>query len=188
MSTTRVKNFLITGPPGSGKSTLISCVVSELTERGVKVGGVVTPELRKHGRRVAFLMRDLLTGEEVVIASVSLGKPGPRVSKYRVDVEAIDRVGAKAIQLAIKLADVIVIDEVGKMELFSRNFSQQVVAALESNKPVLATIPLKSRIPLIEEIRMRKDSEVILTQRARIQVLCRELSTRILHIIRGDRG
>ncbi len=185
MATDRVKNFLITGLPGSGKSTLIFCVVDKLTESGIRVGGVVTPELREHGRRIAFLMRDLLTGEEAIIASVSLGKSGPRVSKYTVDVDAISRIGAKAIQLAIKQADVVVIDEIGKMELLSREFSRQVMAALDSSRPVLATIPLKSRISLIKEIRVRRDSREILVTRDRVQMLCRELTTRILHVIRG---
>jgi hypothetical protein len=54
-----VKNFLLTGRPGSGKSTVIGRTVELLRERGVRVGGVVCPEVREGGGRVGFWIRAL---------------------------------------------------------------------------------------------------------------------------------
>jgi len=64
-----------------------------------------------------------------------------------------------------------VIDEVGKMELFSKKFESKVdsIYNVANGPPILATIPISrpcSRpLPLVEKLRCRKDSKLIHVRR-----------------------
>ncbi len=133
------KNFLVTGRPGIGKTTCVMKTVDILRSRGVNVGGMVTLEQRREGRRIGFKVVDLASGKSAWLARVDV--PGSvKVGKYTVLLGNLKRVGVEAIRRALDSADVIVVDEIGPMELKSRSFRDAVWDALESSKPVLATI------------------------------------------------
>lgn len=126
---------LITGSPGSGKSTLVRRLIDGLP--GTRFAGLSTPEVRRRGVRTGFKMVDLASGDEAVLASIS-GK-GPAVSKYRVDIEAVDAMVEK-IEESLDRADYVFIDEVGKMELFSKKFEAFVEHVFSLDKPVVAVV------------------------------------------------
>ncbi|MEM2795263.1 MAG: NTPase, partial [Thermofilaceae archaeon] len=132
------KNLLITGHPGVGKTTAVLKVTEELRKLGIHVGGFISREIRESGVRTGFVVVDLSTGEEAYLARV--GKGLPRIGKYVVLVGELERVGVKAIIKALEISDVIVIDEIGPMKLYSPLFRKAVVKALNSSKPVIATI------------------------------------------------
>jgi nucleoside-triphosphatase len=129
--------FLLTGRPGVGKTTVVRTVVARL---GARAGGFYTEEIRRQGRRVGFRLVSL-EGPTGTLASVDISSRY-RVGKYRVDLDDLERVGVDALRRAVAQPEVaiVVIDEIGKMELFSAAFREQVEAALHGNKPVLATV------------------------------------------------
>jgi len=129
--------ILLTGPPGCGKTTLIRRVIEEL---GLRAGGFYTEEVRVGGVRRGFRIV-CLDGPSGTLAAVDLQSPY-RVGKYGVSLSGIDTIAVPAIYRALAGADVVVIDEIGKMELFSPRFQEAVVAALDSGKVVLGTIML----------------------------------------------
>lgn len=133
-----MKVFL-TGRPGSGKSTVLMRVIDRLKAEGRKVGGITTPEVRVGGRRVAFRVVDLSSGNEGVLASVDR-LAGPRVGRYRVDVPDFERVALPALDFALEECDLICVDELGTMEFFSEAFKEKVRDALRSEKPFIAVV------------------------------------------------
>lgn len=137
------KNLLITGRPGIGKTTAVLKAVEELRRRGVHVGGFISREVREAGVRTGFVIVDLSTGEEAYLARVGGGLP--KVGKYTVLVSELERVGVRAVLKALESSDVVVIDEIGPMELYSQLFKETVVKALNSLKPVIATIHFRAR-------------------------------------------
>ncbi|MCD6510875.1 MAG: NTPase [Thermoprotei archaeon] len=145
-------SVFLTGRPGVGKTSILLYLVEELRKRGYKVGGMISCEIRQGRRRVGFKIRDIASGREGILAHVNQSE-GPRVSKYRVNLRDLNEVGVKAIERAMLEDDVIVIDEVGKMELFSREFVSAVKEALSSNKVVLGSVHLRAHHPLAKQIR-----------------------------------
>ena len=111
---------IITGRPGIGKTTVFSKVVELLKNEGIVVGGFKCPELRKGRVRIGFDIIDILSGQHAPLARVY--EPGmrnacvARVGKYCV-MEDAAIIGCKAIDVALRTADVVGIDEVGPMEL-----------------------------------------------------------------------
>ena len=131
--------FLISGPPASGKSTLMNKVIEFLKEKNIKVGGIVSPEVRKGGIRIGFKVVDLITLRESVFASIYY-KTKNRVGKYFVDTLLFEDVAIPALENARKECKVIAIDEIGKMELFSKKFEEVVREILNEEKIVIAVV------------------------------------------------
>jgi nucleoside-triphosphatase len=148
--------ILVTGPPGVGKTTVVRRVVEQL---GLVAGGFWTEEIRERGLRVGFRVTDLRTGREGVLAQVDY-KGAPRVGKYGVDVECFDRIGVAALREAMEREGCIVVDEIGKMELCSKAFPEAVVRALDSDHPVLGTLPVHEH-PFVIALRQRQDIRVV---------------------------
>ena len=148
-------NFLVTGRPGVGKTTLIRAVLREL---GVDAGGFTTEEIREEGERVGFSITDLKGGSGV-LARVDLDSPW-RVGRYGVNRADLESIGVAALDRAIAGARLIVMDEIGRMELCSPLFQDAVGRALDAPIPVLGTIQDR-RNPFLDGIRARNDVEVI---------------------------
>ncbi|XP_078000742.1 cancer-related nucleoside-triphosphatase-like [Glandiceps talaboti] len=172
-----IRHILLTGPPGIGKTTLIRKTVEKLTSDSINVQGFYTEEVRgQHGKRVGF---DVITldGKKGTLATVSQekGDYGGRRREYRVGQYIVDLLSFEEVALPVLRTKssninlpVYVIDEIGKMEMFSDSFKHEVKSLLnKSGSTVLATIPMpKGRpIPFVEEIRNRTDVNVITVTR-----------------------
>ncbi|XP_021364849.1 cancer-related nucleoside-triphosphatase-like [Mizuhopecten yessoensis] len=165
MTTRQVaRHILLTGPPGIGKTTLIHKVCDHLTKSGVQCKGFYTEERREGRHRVGF---DVVTlsGERAPLASVNTSDvPQGRqytVGKYVVQLQSFETAALPTLRKKEGQHNIFVIDEIGKMELFSQTFARLVRDLLGSeNTTVIATIPIaKGRpIPLVEEVRQRSDA------------------------------
>ena len=137
----------VTGSPGVGKSTLVAKVTSGTK---LRVGGVLARDRRYKDRRTGFELLDLSTGMVGILADES--GDGPQLGKYRVHLDDLDRIGAQAVENAIA-CDLIVVDEVGPMELSSHRFVLAVEKAIASPKPMLVVLHQWSNHRLAKKIR-----------------------------------
>jgi nucleoside-triphosphatase len=145
--------YLITGRPGCGKTTLVRQVLEALRP---PAGGFYTRETRDaDGRRIGFEIVTL-DGRSAVLANVARGG-GPWVGRYGVDVDALERVGVPAIERAVNAGHLVVIDEIGRMELLSSAFQRSVVEALRRHRALLATIMLAPH-PFADELKAQPDT------------------------------
>ena len=131
--------IFLAGRPGVGKTSVLLRTVKALKAKGLKVGGMISREAREGGKRVGFRIVDVETGREGWLAHVNQ-KTGPRVGKYRVNLSDLRDVGVDSILREIGNADVVVIDEIGPMELHSSDFKDAVTRALQSNKIIIGII------------------------------------------------
>lgn len=156
------KKILITGPPRCGKSTLISKLIKYYTvEKNYNICGFLTPEVRESGNRIGFDIVDIFSGNISQLARVGDFKTKYRVGKYNVFVGQFNKYLENSLDLDERPLDLIVIDEIGKMELFSMKFQNFIRKIFSSNLPVLATIGLKLRHPLKKDLIKRPSVEFL---------------------------
>ncbi len=144
-------NILITGPPGIGKTTLIRNVCSALADQ--QIAGFYTEERRHDGERRGFELVGL-NGERALLAHVDNRSPF-RVGRYGVDIDSLDRF-IQTLNCMAPAVDLIVIDEIGKMECFSAAFRRLAQRALASETPVVASVAKRGG-GFIAEVKERWD-------------------------------
>ncbi|MGB6929345.1 MAG: nucleoside-triphosphatase [Syntrophobacteria bacterium] len=154
-------NILVTGPPRSGKSTLIEKVVQGISRPAT---GFFTQELREKGRRVGFSITTL-EGKTGVLAHQDI-KSRFRVGNYRVNLEDLDQIAVPSM-LPSTPDQIVVVDEVGKMECFSPLFKETLIQVLSSANLVIGSVAIKGD-RFIQSIKKRDDvSLVSITEKTR---------------------
>jgi nucleoside-triphosphatase THEP1 len=177
-----IKNILLEGQPGSGKTTLIQKMIQRLSH--LKLGGFTTEEIRESGERKGFRIRTL-DGGEGILAHIDWTQ-GPRVGKYKVDVQTFEELVIPCMKQSVQEADVIFIDEIGKMELYSEKFRRAVMACLMSDVPVIASI-MNQPHPVADQIRMRPDVKRIIVTRGEQGFIIEEVLEEIGFVNDEDR-
>jgi nucleoside-triphosphatase len=147
--------ILLTGRPGCGKTTTIRRVLEKYHG---DAGGFYTQEIREGGTRKGFEIITL-DGERGILAHVDI--PGrERLGKYRLDLEAFERLTIPAVEGAVERGALVVIDEIGPMEIRSKKFRGAVIQAIQSGVKVLGTIVMRST-PFTDQIKGMAGVEVI---------------------------
>jgi nucleoside-triphosphatase len=164
------QKILLTGRPGCGKTTLIQRVVNDLA---LRAGGFYTEEIRERGQRVGFKLITL-DGKEALFADVKF-KTSERLGKYGLDLAKLETVGVVAVREAVHAGRLVVIDEIGPMEIRSAPFRDAVNEAIDSDVPILATIVARS-LPFTDAIKKRPDVTVVEVRPENRQRLLVEIS------------
>jgi nucleoside-triphosphatase THEP1 len=145
----KAKNILLTGPPRCGKSTLIEKLIRQIDR---PLTGFFTREIREGGKRKGFSIITL-DGKEGVLAHEE-SESRVRVGKYGVNIDELDRIAIPAM-IPSKPEEIVIIDEIGKMECLSPLFKGALTKTLDSENTVLGSIALKGG-PFIQKIKDRK--------------------------------
>jgi nucleoside-triphosphatase len=164
------KKILLTGRPGCGKTTLVKRVMADFV---APAGGFYTEEVRQSGQRVGFEMVTL-AGQEALLAHVDFKTP-QRVGKYGVDLSALQTVGVVALREAMRARQLVVLDEIGPMELPSAIFRDVVTEIFDIGVPMLATITARP-FPFTNALKKRSDVNVIEVRATNREQLVSELS------------
>ncbi|MGB8084743.1 MAG: NTPase [Nitrososphaeraceae archaeon] len=168
--------IILTGAPGVGKTTIVRDVAQKLKEGGVRVGGVVSREIRTNNVRTGFEFIDLATNDRDTLASITGN--GPRVGKYYVNLSGC-RFAAERLINALT-SEVIICDEIGPMELKSKELVDVVKNLLNTDKKVIVVMHQKLEHPLADEFRKKSSSLISINLRNReglIETLLDRLSS-----------
>ena len=149
-----ITNHLLTGPPRCGKSTLFERLIKRLDR---PMTGFFTSEMREKGKRVGFKIITL-EGQEGILAHECI-KSHIRVGKYGVNLQELDKIAVPAIQPTTS-DQMVIIDEIGKMECFSQLFQKRLLDVLNSPNVVIGSIALKGS-QFIERIKTRNDVRIV---------------------------
>lgn len=157
--------ILISGPPRSGKSTLIDKLINELNHKEYAFVGFFTPEVKKDGKREGFDIKDIKTQERIPLArkkgaesNFTLGTYKVYVGKFNVYLQNVLFPQLKEQKSHKKI--LLIIDEIGKMELFSELFQGFIRSIFQSNYEIIATIgktlnhPIKDKLLNYSQIKL----------------------------------
>jgi len=147
-----IKNILLTGAPSSGKTTVIKKIIENLNH---PANGFYTVEERVDGKRVGFLMKTI-DGKEGYLAHQDI-KSDFYIRRYGVSIENIESIAVPSIFPVEN--NIIILDEIGKMECFSMAFKLAATNAIDASNIVIGTITLGGD-DFIREIKKRGNVEI----------------------------
>lgn len=149
----------IRGEPGSGKTTICKNLISKIYDLKLNVCGFITCEVRdRRGERIGFEIHTL-NGRKAIFSSVLI-KSNYRVGKYKVDLKTFEELAIPAlVEFEVGICNLLIVDEVGKMELLSKNFLSKIskVLTLTNKGYLIFTLPISDFHPLIKEINDKAD-------------------------------
>src|SRR2546428_7857361 len=117
--------------------------------KGLRVDGMVTSEVRKGDERIGFKITDLSSGAEGWLARTG-DSVGPRIGRYNVVSEDLEKIGVSALKKAAEWPGLVLVDEIGPMEMTSRPFRDALAKLLSHRGIVIATVKYGSHYPEVE--------------------------------------
>lgn len=175
--------YALTGPPGCGKTTAALKIKNMLERSNVRIDGMYTEEVRVSGRRVGFRVVRIATNESGMMAHVDL-RSSYRVGRYYVDIKALDNIGVAGILSGLDSAEVVVVDEVGPMELYSGNFIRAVKKILSTEIPAILTVHYKASHPIVQDVRRAAGGNLIALSEVNRDIVPDEISRKVLEVLR----
>jgi nucleoside-triphosphatase len=173
----------ITGPVGSIKAEALRKIMDMLTNDGMIIQGVLVNEVMEHGKLKGYSLFDINTKKRVNFAEADIVSR-VKIDKLGVDTRLLEEILIPSLQKAREEANVIVIDEVGKLENVTKNIQKEIVETLKSEKPLVVTLHKKSRNPVLQEIKALEGIRVF-----DITPINRNLLPfRVVRVIKGEEG
>ncbi|MGE4577491.1 MAG: NTPase, partial [Candidatus Methanomethylophilaceae archaeon] len=163
------------------KTYVLLKVIEMLNDSDLHIGGMINEPIEDGRHKTGCSVRNIMTGETEVFASTEI-ESRIMVGKLGVDIEALEKVGVNAIRRACEDCDIIVIDEVGKLEVECPAFIDAVKDALDVGKPMIITLHKKSRNPLLQDIRRRDDVRILEVTPTNRNLL----PYKIMHLMSGE--
>ncbi|XP_017081103.1 nucleoside-triphosphatase THEP1 [Drosophila eugracilis] len=179
-----LSTIIITGPPGVGKTTLVRKIIASLLIAKPSLQGFYTEEIRDSvlRQRIGFDVVSL-SGERGTLAREAPkdNLRRPKVGKYSVFVQEFENIALPLLDVKVSLQEphLLVIDEVGKMELLSKGFEIGMTSVLKNKQPMLVTIPEKSNLPLVEQLRKTPGSRIYQVTKSNRNTLADEITNLI---------
>ena len=118
-----------------------------------------------------------MNGGSKTLASVR-SKSKIRVGRYGVELPGCEQLVDEELNREAGDVNLLIIDEIGKMECFSRPFVEMVERLLGGDAPVVATVAIKGR-GLIADVKKRHDVELITVHGGNRDRLVSDLAERI---------
>jgi nucleoside-triphosphatase len=145
--------IIITGPPRCGKSTIISKLIEYYTiEKNYSIYGFLTPEVKKSGNRIGFDIQDIFSKERRRFARIGKYNTPNKLGNYGIFLEGLDKIISNFKTIPLHKVDLFIVDEIGKMELFSKKFQDFITRIFTSDLSIIATIGLRVKHPIKDHL------------------------------------
>ena len=186
------KHILLTGEPKSGKSYLLSKLIKSLSKNNkTKMKGFISSELQFKGIRVGIKIKNINKESENLMAIKIFKnkkyneKNRNHIGSYQVDVNALEQIALPVFN-DLKGCNLLIIDEIGKMELLSKKFKKNIMElfANEQRFVILAIVPISNDISFVEKLKQKKkDTEVFQLSKTNRNYIYNKIRKRVLNFV-----
>lgn len=140
--------YIITGAIGEGKTTQVQKLVEELKAGNVSVKGIYSPRIMADGKTTGYDVVDIDSGLRVPFLRVDSESESKKIGRYSINPAAIEA-GLESLSVALDSnPDVIVADEIGKMELGNEGWFEKLGEVLKCS----SILVFAARDSFVEEI------------------------------------
>ena len=184
------KMILLTGKPKSGKSRMLDKLRRSLSkQRKIRMNGIISSELQFKKQRIGIKMKDIKKKSEILMAVKTFknnkyNMKSKQFGSYCVDVNALENVALPVFD-DLKGCNLLIIDEIGKMELLSNKFKKKIKTLFSTEQKfiILAIVPISNDVPLVEDLKKRSDTELIELSENNREGVYRKIRKRIINFV-----
>jgi len=190
MTLSTTKMILLTGKPKSGKSRMLDKLRRSLSkQRKIRMNGIISSELQFKKQRIGIKMKDIKKKSEILMAVKTFknnkyNMKSKQFGSYCVDVNALENVALPVFD-DLKGCNLLIIDEIGKMELLSNKFKKKIKTLFSTEQKfiILAIVPISNDVPLVEDLKKRSDTELIELSENNREGVYRKIRKRIINFV-----
>ncbi len=141
---------LVIGGIGEGKTSAVTCLAKALLRREIDVDGVLASRIQdeESGRTVGYDLNVIRSGKRIPLAREY--PPGQRVGKFYLSDNALHE-AASILTHAARIRSVVILDEVGRLELAGRGHTDAIIAVQAGCALPVLTV----RRSLVDAVRSR---------------------------------
>jgi len=142
------KVFIVTGSIGEGKTTQVEKIVTALKSKNISIGGIYSPRIMENDTTTGYDVVDIATNERTAFLRADEDDELPKIGRYSILSDGI-KIGHKALKSSLKHHRVVVIDEVGRLELEDAGWAENLHYLLNHAK---CSVILSVRDRFIKEV------------------------------------
>jgi nucleoside-triphosphatase THEP1 len=137
----KTKVFILSGQIGQGKTKLIQKLTEKLKSEGKSVGGILSPKISEEGEIVGYDICDISNGKQIPFLRISSGSQQNTIGRFDILQQGMV-FGNEALEKSAALPhDLIIIDEVGRLELQNSGWANSIEKLLISKRnPILMVV------------------------------------------------
>jgi nucleoside-triphosphatase THEP1 len=150
--------YLLTGDRQAGKTSLCADLATRASAQGYQVAGLLSPAVFRSGKKIGIDLLDLATRDRRRLARLQ-AEYSPEVGgrRWRLDQRALS--WGNQILGAIDDCDVLILDELGPLEMLERDGLTQAFELLEAGRYSLACVVVRpALLPAAFELWPQADS------------------------------
>jgi nucleoside-triphosphatase THEP1 len=132
--------YIITGTIGQGKTTQVQKIVETLKGMNIAVGGIISPRRMENEKTVGYDVVDIETGRREEFLRMTQGQNIIGIGNYEINPAGL-KSGKEALSESKKRNDgLVVIDEIGKLELDDRGWAANVAELVSSSSLLIFSV------------------------------------------------
>ena len=134
------KIIIITGNVRSGKTTFLKKIINALQEqKTLNIAGIIASGIDKNGERYGFEIEELSTGQKFLLSTKKAVKGKEKIGSFYFNNQVFEQI-TRSIVEKLPQTDLLIIDEVGYLELKGKGWFGLIDKAIQQNKPMILVV------------------------------------------------
>ncbi|HIP47635.1 MAG TPA: hypothetical protein EYG92_01530 [Lutibacter sp.] len=168
--------YIISGETRSGKTTYLKKIIKELKKQdaSLKIGGLIAHGIDKDGERYGFDIENVANGKNEFLCSQKHVENNQKIGRFYFSKKGLE-FGKNALTSNLETTDLLVIDEIGYMELKGEGWFEAIENALEYPNLNMIWVVRKRILEDVLKQWQHSNTKVISTQTSSVDLLVKNI-------------